>query len=145
MKFFGKLNIVSALIAFVLFISIELQLNFYRIWRITGWEVDTVNNVIAIIHLVGFILSTIVFVILIKKWLNGTKASFWSIILWLPYLVLFIFIFANLFPITNRGDTPAPVSGLLILGQLIIYPIYLLVINAFSTTTIFEIEENAVE
>ena len=145
MKFFGKLNIVSALIAFVLFISIELQLNFYRIWRITGWEVDTVNNVIAIIHLVGFILSTIVFVILIKKWLNGTKASFWSIILWLPYLVLFIFIFANLFPITNRGDTPAPVSGLLILGQLIIYPIYLLVINAFSTTTIFEIEEKAVE
>lgn len=145
MKFFWKLNIVSALIAFVLFISIELQLNFYRIWRITGWEVDTVNNVIAIIHLVGFILSTIVFVILIKKWLNGTKASFWSIILWLPYLVLFIFIFANLFPITNRGDTPAPVSGLLILGQLIIYPIYLLVINAFSTTTIFEIEENAVE
>ena len=145
MKFFWKLNIVSALIALALFVSIELQLNFYRIWRITGWETDTVNNVIAIIHVVGFILSTIVFVILIKKWLEGKKASFWSIILWLPYLILFICIFANLCPITNRGEMPAPVSGLFIMGQLIVYPIYLMVINTFCTTTVFEIEEKAVE
>jgi hypothetical protein len=131
MKFFWKLNIVSSLFAFVLFVSIELQVNFYRIWRLTGWEGNTVNIGIFAIHFVGLILSTILFYFLIKKWLEGKKESYWSIILWFPYLILLLFLFSYMFPITNRGEKPAPVSGLIIIGQLFIYPLYLLLIIYF--------------
>lgn len=145
MKFFLKLNVVSIVFAVVLGISIELQLNFYRIWRITGWEVDTVNGLIGVIHLIGFILSTIFFALLISKWLEGKYASFWAVILWFPYLVLFVLLFGYLFPITNRGEMPAPVSGLIIIAQLMMYPIYLAFVTAFCTTFAFDIEEKVLD
>lgn len=129
MKFFLKLNMVSALYAFALFISIELQVNFYRIWRLTGWQADTLDIVIVVIHFVGFFLTLFLFYFLISNWLEGRKASYWSVILWFPYLILFVIIFAILFPITHPGDKPAPVSGLIILAQLASYPFYLLFIN----------------
>lgn len=129
MKVFIKLNLLSALYAIVLVISIELQVNFYRIWRLTGWEGNTVSIVIAVLHIVGFILATYLFYILIRKWFVGRKASYWSVILWFPYAILFVFIFATLFPITDEGDKAAPVTGLIVIGQLIVYPCYLLVIT----------------
>ncbi|WP_075618920.1 hypothetical protein [Paenisporosarcina indica] len=145
MKYFLKLNVVSLLFAIVIGISIELQLNFYRIWRLTGWEADTVNGVIAGLHLIGFVLSTIVFVFLISKWLEGKKSSFWAVILWFPYLILFIALFSYLFPITNQGEMPAPVSGLIIIAQLIMYPIYLVMVTAFCTTSALVIEEKVLD
>ncbi|KAA0964922.1 hypothetical protein FQ087_00905 [Sporosarcina sp. ANT_H38] len=129
MKFFLKLNTVSAIYAFSLFISIELQVNFYRIWRLTGWQVNTIEIVIGAIHFVGFFLTLFLFYFFISNWLEGRKASYWTVILWFPYLILFIAIFAILFPITYPGDKPAPVSGLIIIAQLISYPIYLFFIN----------------
>ena len=144
-KYFLKLNVASLVFAIVLGISIELQLNFYRIWRMTGWEVDTVNGFIAVIHLIGFILSTIVFALLINKWLEGKYASFWAVILWFPYLILFVLLFGYLFPITNRGDMPAPVSGIIIIAQLIMYPIYLAFVTAFCTTFALVNEEKGLE
>lgn len=144
MKLFLRLNIISSLYAFVLFISIELQVNFYRIWRLTGWEGDTVNTVIAVIHVVGFIVTIFLFYFLIRKWFEGKKAGYWSVILWFPYLFLFAFIFASLFPITYGGDNPAPVTGLIIIGQLITYPFYLLLITVFGTARDLVIEEEVI-
>jgi len=145
MKFFLKVNVVSIVYAVVLGISIELQLNFYRIWRLTGWEVDIVDGFIGVIHLIGFVLSTIVFAFLISKWLEGKYASFWAVILWFPYLILFVLLFGYLFPITNRGDMPNPASGLIIIGQLILYPIYLVFVTAFCTKSAMDIEEQVLD
>ena len=141
MKTFLRVNMLSAFYAFMLFISIEMQVNVYRIYRITGWEGKTVNSIIAGIHLVGFIATLFLFYYLIRKWFEGRKASYWSVILWFPYLILFIFIFAMLFPITDGGDTPAPVTGLVIMGQLIVYPFYLLIITVVGTAEDFVEEE----
>jgi len=141
MKFFLKLNIVSALYAFALFISIELQVNFYRIWRLTGWQADTLDIVIVVIHLVGFFSTLFIFYFLISNWLEGRKASYWSVILWFPYLILFVIIFAILFPVTHPGDKPAPVSGLIIMAQLVSYPFYLLFINFIGRELCTGIEE----
>lgn len=61
------------------------------------------------------------------------KAMYWSANLWLPYLFFFLFHFANLFPITNRGSQPDAVQGLIIIGQLIFYPFYLSFIYFFTS------------
>jgi len=143
MKFFLKLNTVSALYAFVLFISIELQVNFYRIWRLTGWQVNTVDIVIGVIHFAGFISTLFLFYFLISNWLEGRKASYWSVILWFPYLIIFVILFAFIFPITHPGDKPAPVSGLIIMAQLISYPFYLLCINFVGRESGTVVEEKA--
>ncbi|WP_391115844.1 hypothetical protein [Psychrobacillus sp. L3] len=124
-NYFWKLNIVSAIYAFFLFFSFELQLNFYRIWRLSGWEANSVSLITALLHIVGFLLLTLLVYMFDKKWMQDKKSKYWSSILWLPYLIIFLFIFATLFPITYRGDDPAPASGLIIFGQLIIYPFYL--------------------
>lgn len=133
MKFFIKLNAVSALYGFILFIAVELMINAYRISRVTGWELGIVTNVSTAIYIIGFILSTALFIIVIKGWSENRKAFFWSIILWFPYFVLFSFLFASLFPINNPADEAGPGAGLIIIGALIFYPVYLLFINVFST------------
>lgn len=141
MKTFLRVNILSALYAFVLFISIELQVNVYRIYRVTGWEGNMVTGMIAAIHIVGFIVTLFLFYFLIRKWFEGRNAGYWSVILWFPYVVLFVFIFSGLFPMTNGGDQPAPVSGLVIIGQLIAYPFYLLAMTWAGSAEDFAVEE----
>jgi hypothetical protein len=133
-KNFIKLNAISALYAFVFFISIELWLNFYRICRLTGLDGNSLNNMILALHIFGVIMCSFLFFILIKKWLEGKLMIYWSTILWFPYFILFTIVFAILFPITNQGDIPTPGTGFLLIGELIVYPLYLLFINFFGTT-----------
>lgn len=132
MKFFLKLNVVSALYALLFFISIELHVNFYRICRLTGWEGTTVNKVTMGIHLIGLIITTMIVFFLIREWLEGKKSSLWSIIFWVPYMVLFVRTFAFLFPITDRGEIPTPATGLIIIFEFIFYLCYLFVIHFFT-------------
>lgn len=129
MKFFIKLNVLSIIYAFAFFINTEIMLNVYRIGRITGWNMHTVVLVTGTAGIVGFIFCTMLFYILAKNWMEGRNTSFWAILLWLPYFILFIYIFKFLFPITNAGDKPNPVSGFVILGESILYPVYLAIIN----------------
>jgi hypothetical protein len=131
---FIKLNAISALYAFVFFISIELWLNFYRICRLTGLDGNSLNNMILALHIFGVIMCSFLFFILIKKWLEGKLMIYWSTILWFPYFILFTIVFAILFPITNQGDIPTPGTGFLLIGELIVYPLNLLFINFFGTT-----------
>ncbi|MYL35638.1 hypothetical protein GLW05_18845 [Pontibacillus yanchengensis] len=135
MKYFLKLNTISILYALMVFIPVQLMVNVYRISRLTSWEIGTINIITGVIFLIEVVVGTIMLYFLTKKWLNGRKANFWTIILWLPYFVLFIYIFASLFPITNGGDDPNPASGLLIIGGLIVYPFYILILNFFSMTS----------
>ena len=129
MNFFKKLNVISMMYAFMFFVNVELMLNVYRISRLTGWNLGTVVDTISTVGIAAFILCTILFIMLIKSWMVGRKASYWTIILWFPYFILFILIFGLLFPMTYGGDEPNPVSGLIIIGELILYPVYIAILN----------------
>lgn len=135
MKYFFKLNVVSILYALMVFVPLELMLNVYRISRLTNWEIGTVNILTDLTLMVEIIGGTILLYFLTKKWLEGRKANFWTVILWVPYFVLFIYVFASLFPITNGGDDPNPVTGLLAIGGLIVYPFYILILNFVGMTS----------
>lgn len=50
-------------------------------------------------------------------------------------LICFIYVFASLFPITYGGDHPNPVTGLVAIGGLIIYPFYILILNFIGMTS----------
>ena len=134
MTYFLRLNLVSFLYALMFCIPFELMLNVYRLARLTNIEVGTINILTCFILFVGTIGGTIVVFRLSKKWLEGRKANNWATLLWLPYFVLLLFLFANLAPFTNEGDMPNPVTGLLAFGGIIVYPIYIFVINICSMT-----------
>jgi len=132
MKYFLKLNVISILYAIMVFVPLELMLNVYRISRLTNWEIGTVNTLTGVTLIVEILVCTILLVFLTKQWLGERRANFWTVILWAPYFVLFIYVFASLFPITYGGDDPNPVTGLVAIGGLIIYPFYILILNLFG-------------
>ncbi|MEQ2467082.1 hypothetical protein ACTQ5K_03210 [Niallia sp. Sow4_A1] len=129
MNYFFKLNIVSIIYALMMFIPLELILNVYRITRLTNWEFSTVNIVTCVTVIIVMVGATILLHFLTKKWLDGRKAKFLTVLLWVPYFILFIYVFASLFPMTNGGDEPNPVTGLFVMGGLIAYPFYILILN----------------
>ena len=49
MNTFWKLNVISILYAFMIFIPVELFVNVSRISRLTGWNIDTVGIMIGVI------------------------------------------------------------------------------------------------
>ena len=132
MNYFLKLNIVSILYAMMFFIPTELLLNVYRIARITNWQIETVNLLTAGILLVDIIGGTFVINHFTNRWMKWRKSNLWTILLWFPYFILFIYLFAHMIPITNGGDVPNPVTGLLVLFGLVIFPFYILIFNLFT-------------
>ncbi|CAM3848182.1 hypothetical protein [Alkalicoccus chagannorensis] len=120
-----KMNVVSLLCAVMAWIPLELMLNVYRISRWTPWEIETVTMWMIAATAVVVAGGTTGLYLLSKRWLHGRKANAWITILWIPYLVLFVYVVASLFPITYRGDMPNPVTGLLAMGGGVIYPIYI--------------------
>lgn len=133
-KSFVKINIMSFGYAVMLSFPIQLLANIYRIGRVLSWDLSLVNQVVYSLIFIMFILFTIVFVILTRKYFaeNSTKLRFISMVLWFPYFVLINFAFSSLFPIVVRGEIPTPVVGLLSLGAMIIHPIYIFVINLLA-------------
>ncbi len=132
MKYFLKLNVISILYALMVFVPLELMLNVYRISRLTNWGIGMVFILTGVTLIVAIIGGTILLFFLTKKWLDGRKAKFWTVILWVPFFVIFIYVFASLFPITYGGDSPNPVTGLIAIGGLIVYPFYILILNSVS-------------
>lgn len=124
---------VSILYALFIFVPIELMVNVYRISRLTGWDIKTVNKLSNITLIVGIILGTIIFYLLTTKWLGRRRLNYFTTILWVPYFIWFVYFFVSLFPITDGGDDPNPVTGLLAIGALCSYPIYILLINVISS------------
>ncbi len=142
MNYFVKLNTLSMLYAFMAVIPLELMLNVYRIARITGWEIGTVNIWTGIILIINFLGGTFLLYILNQKWLDNRKLNFLTAILWLPYFILFVFLFASLIPITNRGDDPNPVTGLLMMGGIMVYPFFILILTSLGMMRDSEIPQD---
>ncbi|WP_256213146.1 hypothetical protein [Bacillus sp. OV322] len=111
------------------------MVNVYRISRLTSWGIGTINILTGVTLLIEVLVGTIILFLLTKRWLTGRLANLWTAILWIPYSVLFIYVFASLFPIISGGDDPNPASGLLIIGGMIVYPFYILILNFFCMTT----------
>lgn len=132
MKAFGKINIIGALYALVLVIQIQPIANINRIFRITDWSVITVYMLIAIFNLIIFIISTIVFFFITRKYLRQVKLRFLLSLLWIPYYMIITLIYNFFTPITVRGEGPGPVVGFLFIGMFLIYPFYIAFINLIS-------------
>lgn len=138
MSFVIRLNMSSFLYAWFPFVGIELMANVYRISRVTGWGLDHVNIVTLVFFFVGLLLSGFGFPKLIRHWLGGRKASFFSLILWIPYFIILTYIVAAWFPITHPADKPNPVTGLMAIVVLALYPFYLAILHLFGTAPITE-------
>ncbi|MCA1060160.1 hypothetical protein LCL96_14575 [Rossellomorea aquimaris] len=132
MNHFIKINVLSIIYALMILIPVELMVNVYRLTRLTGFEMDTVQNVSGFMTGVVVILGTVIIHFLTKKWMVGRKAAYWTSVLWFPYFLLSAFIIAFLFPVTNGGDAPNPATGLVMIGALVSYPFYVLVMNFLS-------------
>jgi hypothetical protein len=135
MKFFIKINTISALYALALFIAIELIINVSRISSLTGWRWDNIYILVAVINVLGLLLSTILFIYLTKKWKLGRKNGYWSLILWVPYFILLLSCFTVLVPLSS-GVTLFPRFSLLIFGSSILFPVYILFINIYASPLI---------
>lgn len=129
MNYFIQLNVMGILYALALFVAIELILNVYRISRLTGLELGSVTNMVTILVFVGFVGATLLFILMTKRWMKARKSSYWSAVLWAPYLVFFVYIFASLFPIVSPGEVPSPGVGLVLVGALFVYPFYVILVN----------------
>ncbi|TMU87020.1 hypothetical protein FGG79_02445 [Bacillus sp. BHET2] len=129
MNYFLKVNLMSILYALMILVPTELMVNVYRLSRRTGWDIATVNDVSGFLIMADLILGTVLFYLITKNWMGKRKESYWTSILWFPYFILFVYVTATFFPTTYRGDTPNPASGIVLIGMLIVYPFYILVMN----------------
>lgn len=129
---FLKLNILSVISGFFIFIAIESGVNIYRFERVTGLGFDVLGKFYSVFYLVGFIFSTVALIFLIKKWMMGKPSRFWLAILWFPYFYIFNYISLSLFPFTDKGDIPSAGTGLIIISGIILYPFYLTFVNLFA-------------
>jgi hypothetical protein len=129
---FLKLNAISILYAFIIIIPIELFVNASRISRLTGSNLDEAGKVIGVVSIASVILLSALTIYTTKRWMKGRISSFWSVLLWFPYFILFTYIFASLFSITNPIDEGGPGDGFIILGLLFVYPFLVLLLNIFG-------------
>jgi hypothetical protein len=56
---FSNLNVVSMLYGFMFFLSLEMQVNYYRIVRLTGWGDQYFDLFLLLVHGVGLVVVTI--------------------------------------------------------------------------------------
>ncbi|WP_019414834.1 permease prefix domain 1-containing protein [Paenisporosarcina sp. TG20] len=127
-----KLNAVSFLYAIIIWFPIALMAHVYKVSRITGLNISTVNTSVNIIILVVLIVGTLFLFFITKRWLKRRKSNFWTIILWIPYWILLVTlstIFSS--PLINADD-PGIGIGIIAFGAMIVFPVYILLINLVS-------------
>lgn len=129
MNVFFRLNVISIIYAFILFIPIELIVNVHRISRVTGWNIDIVNLFIIVITFLVILFFTIISLYLSKKWLKRDLTAYWTVLLWIPYFVLFTYLTTYVLPKPLPEDFVSPGTGLLIIGTIVLFPIYVFIIN----------------
>lgn len=127
MRYFFKLNVMSCIYAFPFFLHAESLVNVYRLERITNWT--GIYNALNWANLALLAVSLILCYWLSKRLVSGRKSAYAAAVLWTPYFILWIWGFSMLFPLTNPGDDPAPVTGLILIFEMIVFPFYI----AFNT------------
>ncbi|CAN7549388.1 hypothetical protein [Rossellomorea sp. LjRoot5] len=135
MNYFVKLNVVSMIYALMILVPVELMVNVYRLTRLTSWEMGVVMDVSGFLIVAIFLMGTVFLYLLTWKWMEGRRASYWTSVLWFPYFLLFTYVIATFFPTTYGGDAPNPATGLVLIGALVAFPFYVLVLNFLSLDT----------
>lgn len=127
MRYFFKLNVMSCIYAFLFFLHAESLGNVYRLERITNWT--GIYNALSWANLALLAISLFLCYWLSKRLVSGRKSAYITSVLWFPYFILWTWGFIALFPLTNPGDDPAPVTGLIFMFEMIVFPFYI----AFNT------------
>lgn len=122
MQMIWKVNGVSVLYAFSLFMQVELLMNVYRLERVT--EIAHMDRYIPVAVLPLLVLFSILAYVLTKLHLNPGKRKYLTTILWIPYFLLFIKGFAFAYPITDPQEVPLPGIGLVVIAACGLYPLY---------------------
>lgn len=122
-----RVNGLSVCYAVFFFLQTELMVNIYRIERITGWS--TVNGWAGMVSLLLFLGLTLLGFYTSKRLKGAGKIIYFASILWLPYYLLFIRLFAHLAPITDPQEVPLPGVGLVIIGLALVMPFYIALIH----------------
>lgn len=127
-----KLNILSVLYVLVYFIPVIIYFNFYRIQFITKMTDGILLVVIACIVL----LITIIFIFTIKKVKKNIEHSKYNsaliLILWFPYLILFINLYHQIFPELKAEEEVGAGSGILVLFLTIFYFLILMIVELLN-------------
>ncbi len=129
---FLRLNLISALYALPFTIYFELGANYYRIERLTGWSRSQMRLVVEGCPAILWLAVTVLAYTWTRRTFGKKRSRYISALLWLPYSALFFYAFASFFPIMDPGDKPSPVVGLMLLGTLPAYPVYVLIVNALA-------------
>ncbi|WP_129692224.1 hypothetical protein [Gottfriedia acidiceleris] len=132
MKYFLKLNIVSALYGFLAFLFINSLLSSEQIQGLTGLNMNLVWNISIGVAILLLIALFVIIPLLTKKWLECRLWSLFSSVLWFPYFVLFFVLNAFLFPNNNIDDDNFG-AGLIMMFFLIFYPVYILITTFIGT------------
>ncbi|WP_080846128.1 hypothetical protein [Cytobacillus gottheilii] len=138
MTFFIKLNTVSFFYGFIFFLTTELFINVYRVGRITGIDLDTVQLFIVIINVLLFCLVGFgAYIFHRSYWKGSSKHKKWSMFLWFPYYFIMSYSFRSLFPL-GPGETMFPIFGLVIIAGMLFYPFFirLIQVSAESRTSV---------
>ncbi|MFB7142062.1 hypothetical protein ACFCYN_20610 [Gottfriedia sp. NPDC056225] len=132
MKYFLKLNAVSAIYGLLSSLFFSFLVSYERIQVLTGLTTEFVWNVSigAEITLLCGLLFIIPFVT--RKWLESRLWSLFSSILWFPYFVLFTVLIGSLFSIINI-DNDNFAAGLILFFYLFFFPIFLFVTTLIGT------------
>ncbi len=123
MKMLWKVNGVSVLYTFSLFIQVELLINVYRLERVIG--ITNMNRYVPIAILVIMTLTFVLAYVLTRFQLKPGKLKYLTTILWIPYFLIFIKWFAYAYPITNPQEMPLPGIGAVIVAACCLYPLYI--------------------
>lgn len=123
MKMMWRVNGVSVLYAFSLFVQVELLMNVYRLERVIG--LTNIDRYVSIAVFLIFMLASIFAYFLTRFQLNPGKLKYLTTILWIPYFLIFIKWFAYAYPITNPQERPLPGIGLVIMAVTCLYPLYI--------------------
>lgn len=133
-----KLSIVSLFNAFVLYLFFLPMGNYYRLERITGWTGGEITHLSNAFCFILILISSITLYFLVKKYLKQGYYKYWLTLSWTPFYFGLLRLNVWLIPITEAGESPAPVIGLLMLFAWMLYPLYLLVITVVADTSIKE-------
>ncbi|WP_342387482.1 hypothetical protein [Salinicoccus bachuensis] len=113
---------MSLILGLLILGGVQLMLNTYRLIKLLRIEMDTLVNLSFILMLMLLLISSIC-IYLFQR--NAGRMIYLSGILWFPYYYIGLQIFNRLLPITERGDVPPPVVGLIMIAGMVFFPIYI--------------------
>lgn len=123
------LSLHNALFLYLFFLP---ELNFYRIARLTGWASSYVLLFTKTLAVLIVVSMTITLYWLTKKYFYEKPSAYLLSVSWIPFYYILIKLNAFIIPITEAGDDPAPVTGLLIMASWVAFPLYIFIIVTFA-------------